>query len=414
MSDAMTASASLQRGTPATAWWRIAVCCAVLALPAGVDAADAPTPAPATSPAASPATAAQPAAGSVDAPAPSPEEQAAVAAWFNLLASGRPSLAAVSAQLDAHPELANAWNPIDPRAPRRYTALHLAAAHENRALCQLLIDRHASPDAERPGTSAPLFWCKPAMGRWLIAKGARPTIYWYAYAGDLEQVRALLAQHPDLVTARDLSGATALRHAVDAKAIPMVAELLSAGADANAVDDIGQSILDLAVGWDDAASRDPAQGEVVDLLVKRGARWDAPAAASHGDIAELAAALDRHPASAQARFTTFAGQGAMLIHLACAGNHQDCVELLLKRGSQIGALDDIGATPLHYAAAHGSTLVSWLLAHGADPHAVERRFNQEPRGWARFFRNKDALAIFDAVLSSQAKAKAAERESANF
>lgn len=55
-------------------------------------------------------------------------------------------------------------------------------------------------------------------------------------SGDLEGVRALLAEHPELVHARDAGGATALHHATFNANHRLVALLLAAGADLNARD----------------------------------------------------------------------------------------------------------------------------------------------------------------------------------
>jgi ankyrin repeat protein len=54
--------------------------------------------------------------------------------------------------------------------------------------------------------------------------------------GDLEAVRAMVAEHPALVHARDPDGATALHHAVFNANRPLVELLLATGAELNARD----------------------------------------------------------------------------------------------------------------------------------------------------------------------------------
>jgi ankyrin repeat protein len=108
--------------------------------------------------------------------------------------------------------------------------------------------------------------------------------------GDVEAVRALVAAHPALVSARDATGATALHHAAF-HGHRSVAELLhAAGADLNARD-----------GTHDAT---PA-GWAIHYLRERGALLaveveDAVFAIRRGDAELIARLLARHPALAGA------------------------------------------------------------------------------------------------------------------
>lgn len=349
---------------------------------------------------------------------PSAAERARIEDWFHCLNDGHPPIAQVQARLDAHPALAQAWSLTDPKQPWNTpcTALHLAVAAENKPLVQLLLDHHAAIDAQTPGCGPPLLWCSPAMGAWLIAHGAHPTIFWYAKIGDVAHVQALLAQDPSLVRARDATGRTALAIACQEHREVTVA-LLAAGADANAVDAYEQSVLVSAIGWDDAASRQPARQAMVDLLLAHGATWDAYAAVLHGNLAALTAAVDAHPALLTKHYGVAAGDGTLLIHAACVGNHQACVAFLLARGQSINALDDAGTTPLHEAAVHGTDLVAWLLAKGADASLREQHYGSDARGWAAYFHNAGALAAFDAAAKAAqaaAKAKADEKSRNSF
>ncbi len=383
----------------------IAAACALIAISHAADAADAAG-----------APAAQAAAPSA---APSTVQKEAIRAWFAVAGADKPDLAAIGKQLDAHPELAQAWSPQDPDQPWYLpsTALHLAVMSENRALAQLLIDHHAVVDAENRFCPPPLMWSSPKMGAWLIEKGAHPTIYWYANANDAVALKALLAKQPGLARAWDRQHVSALSWAANGCALETATALLAGGADPNTLNDWEQTPLDMAVGWDDEASRKPERQKLVDLLVGKGAQWDARAAALHGKLDELTHELDLHPDLLKKHYRPDSGDGAMLIHFACAGNHQDCVELLIKRGMDINATDAAGTTPLHDACVHGSALVSWLLAHGANASLHEKHYGADPRGWAQYFGNKGAIAAFDAVAAAAkqaAKAKAAEKATGNF
>jgi ankyrin repeat protein len=57
-----------------------------------------------------------------------------------------------------------------------------------------------------------------------------------AQTGDLDRVRALVANHPQLVSSRDASGATALHHAAGSGHRPIAEFLIQSGADPNARD----------------------------------------------------------------------------------------------------------------------------------------------------------------------------------
>ena len=84
-----------------------------------------------------------------------------------------------------------------------------------------------------------------------------------AQAGNLDDLRARLKAHPELLDARDLTGRTPLMSAAAAGQAETVQWLLTNGADPNAKDNTGQTPLSLA-----EANRHAA---VADLLKKSGA-----------------------------------------------------------------------------------------------------------------------------------------------
>lgn len=67
--------------------------------------------------------------------------------------------------------------------------------------------------------------------------------------------------------------------------------------------------------------------------------------------------------------------GTSAIHEACAYRpHPEIVELLISKGATLSDPDEHGKTPLHHAAANSSAeAAAWLVAHGADPLALDKR-----------------------------------------
>lgn len=157
-------------------------------------------------------------------------------------------------------------------------------------------------------------------------------------------VTALLDAGADL-SARTQYGQTALALAVTVpwrKADPVlpldILELLLArGADLNAIDIHGQSIVELAAREASDAAAEPAAMTLLARLVEAGARFP------------------------EARSPVFTGSAAQR-------------ELLLEAGARVDVADPTGALPLHRAVAAGKhDIVAFLLAHGADPSAIDGR-----------------------------------------
>jgi uncharacterized protein len=177
-------------------------------------------------------------------------------------------------------------------------------------------------------------------------------------AGDVDGVRALLAQDPSLAHARDASGVSALLRA--------------------------RYRLDRAL---------------VSAVRSHAGDLDAPEAAALGDTDRLAVLLDAEPSVVNMRtpdgFTLlhlaafFAGADAVrlllargadvdahgtgwmtgtALHSAVSAGDPDAVRALIEAGAELDARQSGGHTPLH-GAAHGgrAEVVRELLAAGADP-----------------------------------------------
>lgn len=149
-----------------------------------------------------------------------------------------------------------------------------------------------------------------------------------AAAGDLEKVRVLLNENPDLTGDKDTNGLTPLHLAAWNKHTDVAALLLADKADVNARADDGWTPLHYA--------------------------------AFNGDT-NMAALLLANHAEVNARDHT----GWTPLHEAAFYGHKDVVELLLDNQADVNAKADNGDTPLHVAVMNGQIEVPELLRqHG--------------------------------------------------
>lgn len=168
-------------------------------------------------------------------------------------------------------------------------------------------------------------------------------------AGDLERVRALLAQDPSAANAVKMSRRrrgrqfvveTALTLAARAKP-EIVALLLDAGADPNRATEDGHVPLHAAA----EESTEEAGVAVARLLLARGAR---------ADVASVGGWTPLHVATSR---------GSLLIPAKA-----ELMKLLIANGARPDFADSRGYTPLHFAAqTHDPGAVDLLLAAGARP-----------------------------------------------
>ena len=129
--------------------------------------------------------------------------------------------------------------------------------------------------------------------------------------------------------------------------------------------------------------------------------------AASGDVKALAHALETGDPTGSAHALYYSPP----LHLACAGGHVDCCELLLERGASIGP--DIpqrgGRTPLHQAAIGGSAgVASLLIDAGCDVDARDGSGGATPLHAAAFAGHK---AVVDVLLAADADASLKARHS---
>jgi ankyrin repeat protein len=187
--------------------------------------------------------------------------------------------------------------------------------------------------------------------------------------GKQEEVPATQAEPPVLndsfpVAEPDLS------HAVIAKDVARVKEIIDAGADVNAKDALGRTPLHLAAFH--------GQTEIIDLLIAHGADVNAR---------DLAAMSPLHAA-------------------VIAGKQGAAVQMLLDRNADLHAIDEKGQTALHLAAATGQPkLTTFLIERGADVHRTDFD-GQIPVYYARKNHHPQTTAVLERAAKEKPAAAA--------
>ena len=209
--------------------------------------------------------------------------------------------------------------------------------------------------------------------------------------GDVEAVRALLAQDPELVRvtnpAADHAGWTGLHTAAQQGHLDVVRLLLDRGADPNAREagdhtyplhwaaaqrhmDVVRALLDAGsdvhgvgddheldvIGWgtffhaeDQPRGHNP---EVAALLLERGARHHIFSAMSIGDLNLIRSVVERDPKTLERRLSRFEN-GVTPLHFTIEAQRYDILDLLIELGADLEAKDLNGHTALEFAMLHG-------------------------------------------------------------
>ena len=151
-----------------------------------------------------------------------------------------------------------------------------------------------------------------------------------AEAQELEKIKTIVKNSPDLINAKSENGRTLLHKAAEAGQVMVAEFLLANGADVNIEDTSSDTPLILATSNGHKA--------MVELLLKHGAKID--------------------------------GTRRTPLHAAASGGYAMLVELLLKNGAKVNVINGSGLTPLHLAVmgAH-KAIVEILAANKADINA---------------------------------------------
>jgi uncharacterized protein len=179
-------------------------------------------------------------------------------------------------------------------------------------------------------------------------------------AGDVEQLKSLLAQDRTLAAARDASGVSAMMHSLYRQRKDMV-DLLRA---ANVEIDVFE-----------ASSM--GRSDLVAELIESNPRL-ANARSGDGFTPLHFAAFFGHESVAQILLEHHSDAGAvadnpmkvMPLHSAAAGRNLAIVRALLEHGAPVNARQELGWTALHAAAQQGDrAMVELLLKYGANPNS---------------------------------------------
>lgn len=185
--------------------------------------------------------------------------------------------------------------------------------------------------------------------------------------GDVAAIRALLAEQPALLQARDDEhAATGLHFAAGSGHPEAVRTLLDAGADPQGDDDItGLGVI----GWATCFPPAAISREVIDLLLRRGARHHVFSAIALGDADLLRQLVEQNPGALDRRMSLREG-GHTALHFAVNRGRIELLQVLIELGADLEAVDRNGQTALAFAMLRGETAaVTTLLAAGAAPPA---------------------------------------------
>ena len=283
--------------------------------------------------------------------------------------------AASTGLADVASYLIEAGASVDERDSGAETPLHSASRNGQVNVARLLIARGADVNAQTEKGSTPLYlaaaWGHPALVEDLVRKGAHVNaktrnewtpLHSAAFSGHEEVARILIEKGADLDA---LCGSgkhqyTPLHKAAMRGHRGLVELLLAKGARSRATD-AGCTPLHEAVRY--------GHVNTAEAFIRAGASVDLHIAAGLG-LKERAVRLLAGGADVDSTI----GHNESPLHWSARNGYQDVTALLIAKGADISAKDDLtGATPLHSAASncHAAT-VEVLLAAGANVNAKDR------------------------------------------
>ena len=223
---------------------------------------------------------------------------------------------------------------------------------------------------------------------------------WAAAKGHVQTIETLLATGAD-ITRTDVQGRTPLIEAAANGHSEAVKTLVKHGAELESYTVHGDTALYFAVGSTDKST--------VMLLLERGANVEAKcgifeAAFRTGDSAMIE--LIKKNLDLSKRRSDI--KSALVVHMESSRYPKMAtVETLLAQGADLSYTSEMGETPLHLAAWHGSAeVVNLLLEHGANPNMKDEK-GMTPLHWAAF---KGSLESVELLLRKKAAVTAQNNE----
>ncbi|HEY6360165.1 MAG TPA: ankyrin repeat domain-containing protein [Vicinamibacterales bacterium] len=345
-----------------------------------------------------------------------------------LSAAGKGDAARVATILDQHPAIVNERGALPGNSGSR-TALHFGSGHE--AVVRTLLERGADPNIRDEGDHAfPIHFAAERgdlavvtlliehgadpiggdttheldvlgwavcfdsamhvdVARYLLAHGARHTLFSAVAMGESDVISGLAAAGADLHQRMDRTNRrrTPLHLAVVKKQVAALVALIDLGADLDLEDAVGLTPLDQAAL--------DGEHEMVRLLIDAGAALALPAAIALERSDQIERLVRENP---EALSPTNNRQWArLLVHASSRASgrvietllrtimrHRSGLSIVNMQDDQETAVDGAsGYTPLHAAAFHGNDdAVAVLLKHGANPRTRDGKYCATPAGWA--------------------------------
>jgi ankyrin repeat protein/uncharacterized glyoxalase superfamily protein PhnB len=178
-----------------------------------------------------------------------------------------------------------------------------------------------------------------------------------AKGGHLDVVRLLLGHGADPNAREEGDNTYPLHWAAAAGHVDVVRALLDAGGDVHGIGDV--HALD-TIGWatfyhepgEEPSQMSESRRPLVALLIERGARHHIFSAMSVGDLDLIQKLVEENPDALDRRMSRFE-HGLSPLHFAMRRKRYDILDLLIDLGADLEAQDVSGRTPLAVAMLHG-------------------------------------------------------------